>query len=60
PISDHPTPCAMKTQTNKPVPFIIYRPGETPDAVTAYDEFSCEKGSYGLLKGMEFMQTLIK
>ncbi len=59
-LPDHPTPCAFKTHTNKPVPFIIYRPGETPDAVTAYDEFSCEKGSYGLLKGMEFMQTLIK
>jgi len=59
-LPDHPTPCAIKTHTNKPVPFIIYRPGETPDAVTAYDEFSCEKGSYGLLKGMEFMQTLIK
>ena len=59
-LPDHPTPCAIKTHTNKPIPFIIYRPGETPDAVTAYDEFSCEKGSYGLLKGMEFMQTLIK
>ena len=59
-LPDHPTPCALKTHTNKPVPFIIYRPGETPDDVTEYDEFACEKGSYGLLKGMEFMQTLIK
>ncbi len=59
-LPDHPTPCALKTHTNKPVPFIIYRPGETPDDVKEYDEFACEKGSYGLLKGMEFMQTLIK
>jgi len=58
-LPDHPTPCSTKTHTNKPVPFIIYRPGETPDEVLEYDEFSCEKGSYGLLKGMEFMQNLI-
>ncbi len=59
-LPDHPTPCATKTHTNKPVPFIIYRPGETPDEVMIYDEFAVEKGSYGLLRGMEFMQTLIK
>ena len=59
-LPDHPTPCAIKTHTNKPVPFIIYRPVEVPDDVQMYDEFACEKGSFGLLKGMEFMQTLIK
>ncbi len=59
-LPDHPTPCATKTHTNKPVPFIIYRPGNTPDKVMVYDEFAVEQGSYGLLHGMEFMQTLIK
>lgn len=59
-LPDHPTPCALKTHTKKPVPFIIYRPGEEADEVNVYDEFACEKGSYGLLKGMEFMQNLIK
>ncbi len=59
-LPDHPTPCSIKTHTNKPVPFIIYRPGEKADDVTIYDEFACEKGSYGLLRGMEFMQTLIR
>ncbi len=59
-LPDHPTPCAIRTHTKKPVPFIIYRPGETPDSVQSYDEDACEKGSYGLLKGMEFMQNLIK
>ncbi len=58
-LPDHPTPCATKTHTNKPVPFVIYRPGETPDEVTVYDEFASAKGSYGLLKGMEFMKKLI-
>jgi len=59
-LPDHPTPCSIKTHTNNPVPFIIYRPGETPDDVQVYNEFASAKGSYGLLKGMEFMQTLIK
>lgn len=58
-LPDHPTPCALKTHTCDPVPFVIYRPGETPDNVTRYDEEACRAGSYGLLKGMEFMQTLI-
>lgn len=58
-LPDHPTPCVYKTHTNSPVPFIIYRPGETPDEVNVYDEFAAEKGNYGLLKGMEFMKELI-
>jgi 2,3-bisphosphoglycerate-independent phosphoglycerate mutase len=59
-LPDHPTPCALKTHTRKPVPFIIYRPGEVPDDVNKYDEFSSAKGSYGLLRLQEFMQNLIK
>jgi hypothetical protein len=31
-----------------------------PDFVTDYNEFSVEKGYYGLLKGDEFIRTLIK
>ena len=58
-LPDHPTPCVYKTHTNSPVPFVIYRPGEKADEVTAYDEFAAEKGSYGLLKGSEFMKELI-
>ena len=58
-LPDHPTPCVYKTHTNSPVPFIIYRPGEKADDVMVYDEFAAEKGSYGLLKGREFMKELI-
>lgn len=59
-LPDHPTPCALKTHTRKPVPFIIFKPGESPDQVQFYDEFEVEKGSYGLLKGNEFIRALIK
>jgi 2,3-bisphosphoglycerate-independent phosphoglycerate mutase len=55
-LPDHPTPCEIKTHTSSPVPFIIYKPGETPDEVREYNEFSTKKGKYGLLKGDEFIK----
>ena len=58
-LPDHPTPCVYKTHTNSPVPFIIYKPGEKADEVIVYDEFAATSGSYGLLKGAEFMKALI-
>jgi len=59
-LPDHPTPCATKVHTREAVPFIIYRPGETPDAAQFYDEFEVAKGSYGVLKGDQFMKALLK
>lgn len=58
-LPDHPTPCATKIHTRDAVPFIIYRPGETPDEAQFYDEFEVAKGSYGILKGNEFMLALL-
>lgn len=58
-LPDHPTPCALRTHTRDAVPFVIYKPGETPDAVDRYDEFSVSNGSYGLLKGAAFMNALL-
>jgi 2,3-bisphosphoglycerate-independent phosphoglycerate mutase len=58
-LPDHPTPCATKIHTREAVPFIIYRPGEAPDAAQFYDEFEVKKGSYGTLKGDEFMKALL-
>lgn len=58
-LPDHPTPCATKIHTRDAVPFIISRPGETPDEAQFYDEFEVARGNYGLLKGDEFMKTLL-
>ena len=58
-LPDHPTPCSIRTHTRDAVPFIIFKPGNTADAVTGYDEFSCKSGSYGMLKGSEFIKTLL-
>lgn len=57
-LPDHPTPCALRTHTRDAVPFIIYRPGDTPDDVEVYDETAGRKGGYGLLRGPQFMQAL--
>jgi len=58
-LPDHPTPCALRTHTRDAVPFVIYRTTEEPDAVKVYDEFACREGSFGLLKGPQFMEQLI-
>ncbi|MDR2139461.1 MAG: cofactor-independent phosphoglycerate mutase [Tannerella sp.] len=58
-LPDHPTPCAVRTHTKDPVPFLICRPGQSPDAVERYDEFSVLQGKYGLLTGDAFMRELI-
>lgn len=58
-LPDHPTPCATKIHTRDAVPFIIYRPGESPDSAQFYDEFEVAKGSYGILKGDQFMKALL-
>jgi 2,3-bisphosphoglycerate-independent phosphoglycerate mutase len=59
-LPDHPTPCRIKTHSNSPVPFVIYKPGETSDEVTEYNEFSVQKGKYGLLKGNEFIKAFFQ
>ena len=59
-LPDHPTPCALKTHTREPVPFIIYKPGIRPDDVEVYDEFSVQNGALGLLKRDEFIREFLK
>lgn len=58
-LPDHPTPCRIRTHISAPIPFLIYKPGMTPDAVTKYDEESAKAGSYGILNGDEFMKALL-
>lgn len=59
-LPDHPTPCHLRTHTSAPVPFIIYNPLHTADTVECYDEFAAAQGSYGTLKGDEFMDKLFE
>ena len=58
-LPDHPTPCALRTHTSKPIPFTIYRTNEPGDEVQVFDEFAARKGSYGDLSGDQFMERFI-
>ena len=58
-LPDHPTPCAIRTHTNTPVPFLSYNPGQEPDSVTRFDEFSVLEGKYGILEKDEFIKELL-
>jgi 2,3-bisphosphoglycerate-independent phosphoglycerate mutase len=59
-LPDHATPCALRTHTRDAVPFLIYRPGEKPDAIKEFNEETSKQGSYGLLQGDEFMKALLR
>jgi 2,3-bisphosphoglycerate-independent phosphoglycerate mutase len=58
-LPDHPTPCALRTHTNAPIPFLIYKPGQKPDSVIKYDEFSVENGKFAVLEKDQFIKELI-
>ncbi len=58
-LPDHPTPVELRIHVNEPVPFLIYYKGIQPDSVTTYDEQSCIRGDYGLLRLNEFMRLFM-
>ncbi len=58
-LPDHPTPCHLRTHTSDAVPFVIYNPLIEGDSVTTYDEQAARHGSYGTLRGEEFMEALL-
>lgn len=58
-LPDHPTPVELRTHTNEPVPFCIYKPGVSPDEVQTFDEDAAKGGILGLLHGDEFIKTFM-
>ena len=58
-LPDHPTPIALRTHTNEPIPFLIYAPGIEPDCVVSFDEDSCKNGSYGQLEKDQFIKAFM-
>lgn len=57
-LPDHPTPCRIKTHTSDPVPFLIYKPGVSPDSVESFTEKNAAGGYYGTVDGKDFMSIL--
>lgn len=58
-LPDHFTPISMRTHVADAVPFLIYDPQKEADEVSQFDEFSCAKGSLGLLKGDNFIRIFL-
>lgn len=58
-LPDHPTPVALRTHTNEPIPFLIYYPGIEADSVQTFDEIAAVDGSYGLLEGDGFINEFM-
>ena len=58
-LPDHPTPVEQRIHVDEPVPFLVWHRGIEPDAVDCYDEVSCVRGSYGMLRLNEFMNQLM-
>jgi 2,3-bisphosphoglycerate-independent phosphoglycerate mutase len=59
-LPDHPTPVETRIHVRDAVPFVIRRPGSSPDSVQCYDEQSCLHGSYGLLRGDQFIRAVFQ
>ncbi|MFW5754083.1 MAG: cofactor-independent phosphoglycerate mutase [Marinilabiliaceae bacterium] len=57
-LPDHPTPCAIRTHTSDPVPFLIIKPDATPDDVTVFNEDSVTKGALGKLENGGVLEKL--
>jgi len=58
-LPDHPTPIKIGTHSRDPVPFSIASPSLKPDGVKTFDEFSVQKGGFGLVKDDYLISLLI-
>lgn len=59
-LPDHPTPCAHRTHTSDPIPFLVYYPGIEADNVQQYDEESCKSGAYGQIEFTQFIKLFLE
>jgi 2,3-bisphosphoglycerate-independent phosphoglycerate mutase len=52
---DHSTPCAMKSHSWHPVPFVLKSRFCGIDAVSAFSEDDCDRGALGIFPAVEIM-----
>lgn len=58
-LPDHPTPISCGVHTRDPVPVAIWAPRRHPDSVEFFNEESVKSGNLGLLKGPQFIETVL-
>lgn len=56
-LPDHPTPIRMRTHTADPVPFAVL--GKGIDACGSYSEKEAAKGSFGIMKAIDFLPMIL-
>lgn len=56
---DHPTPLALKTHTNAPVPYLIYDSGKTEKGVECFCEESAERTGNFIGVGHTLMENFL-
>ncbi len=61
-LPDHPTPIAVKTHVNDPVPFLIYRKSKAKlnDSVTVFDEETCKNSDLFVPFGPDLIKKFIE
>ena len=58
---DHPTPLAIKTHTNKPVPYLVYTSNNKQDnGITVFDEKAAESTGVYNENGFTLMSDFVK
>jgi 2,3-bisphosphoglycerate-independent phosphoglycerate mutase len=55
-LPDHPTPVSTGIHGGEPVPVAIWRPGDSPDTTTAFDEEQARAGSLPFMRGDDFIK----
>ncbi|MCT4542511.1 MAG: cofactor-independent phosphoglycerate mutase [Vallitalea sp.] len=58
-LPDHPTPLAIRTHTNKAVPYLIYESYKEKESNIDYDEQSAKTTNNVFLKGHELMDYFL-
>jgi len=56
---DHSTPCAMKSHSWHPVPFMIRSRNCGRDASARFCESECDKGSLGIFPAKSIMEMVL-
>lgn len=58
-MPDHPTPIALRTHTDEPVPFVLWGDGIDASGVTGFSEESCASTGLVLDPGRQVMDLLL-
>ncbi len=60
-LPDHPTPCKLRTHTDKPVPFVIYNTNKNNKSkINKFSEKICLKRQNVIRAGYKFLEYIMK